>query len=36
MTENTVTNAVAVRDNSPGSMVETYRDEYAAIFEVDQ
>lgn len=31
MTENTVTNAVAIRDNSPGSMVETYRDEYAAL-----
>jgi recombination protein RecT len=31
MTENTVTNAVAVRDNGPGAMVEQYRSEYAAL-----
>src|SRR5579864_7705686 len=31
MTENSVTNAVAVRDNGPGAMVEQYRDEYAAL-----
>lgn len=31
MTENTVSAAVAVRDNSPGSMVEQYREEYAAL-----
>lgn len=31
MTENTVTNAVAVRDNGPGAMVEQYREEYAAL-----
>jgi len=31
MTENTVTNAIAVRDTGPAAMVETYRDEYAAL-----
>lgn len=31
MTENTVSNAVAVRDNGPGAMVEQYREEYAAL-----
>jgi recombination protein RecT len=31
MTENTVSAAVAVRDNSPGSMVEQYAAEYAAL-----
>ncbi|MYS15062.1 recombinase RecT, partial [Streptomyces sp. SID4982] len=31
MTENTITNAVAVRDNGPGAMVEQYREEYAAL-----
>ncbi|MGW4493836.1 recombinase RecT [Streptomyces sp. NPDC004376] len=31
MTENTVTSAVAVRDNGPGAMVEQYREEYAAL-----
>lgn len=31
MTENTVSSAVAVRDTGPASMVETYRDEYAAL-----
>jgi recombination protein RecT len=31
VTENPVSNAVAVRDNSPGAMIEQYRDEYAAL-----
>jgi recombination protein RecT len=31
MTENTVSNAVAVRDTGPGAMVEQYREEYAAL-----
>ena len=31
MTENTISNAVAVRDNGPGAMVEQYREEYAAL-----
>ena len=31
MTDNTVSSAVAVRDNGPASMVETYRAEYAAL-----
>jgi recombination protein RecT len=31
MTDTTVSNAVAVRDNSPGAMVEQYKAEYAAL-----
>jgi recombination protein RecT len=31
MTDNTVSNAVAVRDTGPGAMVEQYREEYAAL-----
>lgn len=31
MTENTVSNALATRDTGPAAMVETYRDEYAAL-----
>ncbi|MFI1942233.1 recombinase RecT [Streptomyces purpureus] len=31
MTEQTVSNAVAVRDTGPAAMVEQYRDEYAAL-----
>jgi recombination protein RecT len=31
MTENTVTNAVAVRDNGPGAMVEAYRADLATV-----
>lgn len=31
MTENTVTNAIAVRDTGPASMVTQYHDEYAAL-----
>jgi recombination protein RecT len=31
MTENTVSNAVAVRDTGPGAMVEQYSQEYAAL-----
>ncbi|MFI2426557.1 recombinase RecT [Streptomyces sp. NPDC018955] len=31
MTENTVSNAVAVRDNGPGGMVTQYQEEYAAL-----
>lgn len=31
MTENTVTNAVAVRDNSPGAMVQRYKDDFAMV-----
>jgi recombination protein RecT len=31
VTENTVTNAIAVRDNGPAAMVTQYRDEYAAL-----
>lgn len=31
MTDNTVSAAVAVRDNGPGAMVEQYREEYAAL-----
>lgn len=31
MTENTVSAAVAVRDDGPGAMVEQYREEYAAL-----
>lgn len=31
MTENTVSNAVAVRDNGPGAMVERYRDDLAMV-----
>lgn len=31
MTEQSVSNAVAVRDNGPGAMVEQYREEYAAL-----
>lgn len=31
MTENTISNAVAVRDNGPGAMVERYRDDLAVV-----
>lgn len=31
MTENTVTNAVAVRDNGPGAMIEAYRADLATV-----
>jgi recombination protein RecT len=31
MTDTSVSNAVAVRDNGPGAMIEQYRDEYAAL-----
>lgn len=31
MSDNTVSNAIATRDDGPGSMVEQYREEYAAL-----
>ncbi|WP_458089343.1 recombinase RecT [Streptomyces malaysiensis] len=31
MTENAISNAVAVRDNGPAAQIEQYRDEYAAL-----
>lgn len=31
MTENAISNAVAVRDNGPAAQIEAYRDEYAAL-----
>jgi recombination protein RecT len=31
VTDTSVSNAVAVRDNGPGAMIEQYRDEYAAL-----